>query len=204
MRCYRVHMEQIPAVYHSEVEQGAVIVGWEVGLACKSEGSPVNGLITLIRSIWSQPTTVIYTSKLRQQGLWGEIQSWKLHDHNIKKNRVACYEWVGALKTKPSVYPTHLNLLKWAQYPQSQQHHQPSHITFTAKLTKATEAGVPMCGWSCVQPRWETWKSADWVPAASSPYSLSSQAGIPHQVASNCRCYLRQIASTSPNLTQPL
>ena len=66
MRCYRVHMGQIP-VYHgktlrrvrcnsmsgSEVERCAVIVGWEVGLACKSEGSPVTGLITLIRSIWS-------------------------------------------------------------------------------------------------------------------------------------------------------
>ena len=37
----------------SEVERCAVIVGWEVGLACKSEGSPVTALITLIRSIWS-------------------------------------------------------------------------------------------------------------------------------------------------------
>ena len=27
----------------SEVELCAVIVGWEVGLACKSEGSPVTG-----------------------------------------------------------------------------------------------------------------------------------------------------------------
>ena len=109
MRCYRVHMGQIP-VYHgktlrrvrcnsmsaSEVERCAVIVGWEVGLACKSEGSPVTGLITLIRSIWS-----LYHSP----PLWYIAQNWDNMGEWIVLYKLDFYWWVGVFKAQ-SFYPT--------------------------------------------------------------------------------------------------
>ena len=139
----------------SEVELCAVIVGWEVGLACKSEGSPVTGW-----SPWSEASDHCITA--HHCDIWLKIETtWE--------------------NTKYKFYPTS-NIAGDIT------------ITNTIKHTKKHKLGHSQVtgGSSLGSPR------QHWLSGSPSIFTLR---GIPHHVSWNCRSYLSQIPSTSPNLT---
>ena len=93
------------------------------------------------------------------------------------KYRLACCGWVGVSKT------------------------QPSHTTSKAKLIQKPQKHNYQIGQCVVEV---SRGSTLWSPRQhwlSGRLSIFTLEGIPHRVSWNCRCYLRQIPSTSPNLT---